>query len=341
MKHPIVFIIAAAMILSSLPVFSQESPDDSEKLFTEGVKYFKKGQYEEALDMFLETYRMTPHWKLKYNIAMCYYEMKDEIKAAGELSEFLEEGGEDIPEKQKKLSDKTLGELKKKLGIARIIGDVAGMVVTIDGSPVEGVESGKDIFLAPGSHLVEISFDQNVVLDEEITLDPGGSVELRPEKKAPVVEPEVVEPEEEPAAPEPAVQAVADEKEPAGTGKKRMAAWGVLAGALASLAAGGVMGGMAMKEKGDMTDARDEYLDIYRTNFAEAERLKEEGDDHYDKAKGYALAADVLFPLGGALAVTSIILFVVSRKEKKKKIGPASGAGVFWTGNALAVEFSF
>jgi hypothetical protein len=158
-----------------------------------------------------------------------------------------------------------------------------------------------------------------VILDEEITLEAGTAREI--------VTTVVKSGDEEEAEIKVEETETVEETLPVGDGawkKQRHAAYGLLAGAVVSLIVGGVLGGLVIKEKGLMRDAEDAYMDEYEgaADPDELARLKKDQDDHYDTAKGYAMGANILFPLGGALAVTSIVLFAVSARKKKKESQP-------------------
>jgi hypothetical protein len=127
-----------------------------------------------------------------------------------------------------------------------------------------------------------------------------------------------------------------------GKGKAMLSAGiGLIAVGAASLIVGGVLGGLVFPEKSEMDKAYDDYMDEYngaRDPDTLAD-LKKDRDDHYDTAKGYAMGANVLIPLGGALAVTAIVLLVLGTK-KSKEARPAT-AGLLLGPSSLTLDVRF
>ena len=321
---------------------AQEEADEVEAAkvhFNAGVKFFNDGKIDEALKEFKVSYKLKPHWKIRFNIAMCYYEKKSFVDAAREMSKFLNEGGSEIPEKQKAMSTDVLTEARKNVGIIKFSGQMEGTTIQVDGKEVTELEAGQQIYTLPGKHHIFVQYKDKVILDEEIELEAGMAREIVTtvvsEGGTEEVEVKVEETGtggEKPLPPPPGE----------GKGKAmRNAGIGLIVVGAAGLIVGGVLGGLVFKEKSDMEKAEDDYMDEFNggrdpDTLADLEKAQ---DDHYDKAKGYAMGANVLIPLGGALVVTSIVLLVLGTK-KSKEARPAT-AGLLLGPSSLALDVRF
>jgi tetratricopeptide (TPR) repeat protein len=49
--------------------------------FQQANRLYEKGEYSEALSLYLEIEKTTPHWKLFYNMGNCYYKSGDYVRA--------------------------------------------------------------------------------------------------------------------------------------------------------------------------------------------------------------------------------------------------------------------
>jgi hypothetical protein len=322
MKYLLTLLCLAAGLAFIRAAAAQDEMEAAKEHFGKGVEYFNKGDYGEALKEFKVSYKLKPHWKIRFNVGMCYYELKRHVEAAREISKFLEEGGSDIPAKQQDKAKEILSEAKKNVGIIKFSGDMESTLVKVDGEEVTELEMGQQIFTEPGRHAIFVQYKDQVILDEEITLDAGTAREI----VTTVVQSGEGE-EAEVKVEEAGTEEGALPEVPDGAWKKqRYAAYGLLAGAAATLVVGAVLGGLVFKEKGLMEDAEDAYMEEFdgARDPDELARLEKEQGDHYDTARGYAMGANILIPLGGALAVTSIVLFAVSARKKKKESRPLS-----------------
>ncbi len=325
----LLFFVAVLFCHAAL---SQKEPKDSAKdHFYKGLGLFHAEKYSEALEEFEASYQVHPHWKFRYNIAMCHYLLNHNTKAAAMIAAFLEEGKDEIPLEQVNQAKDVLAELKKKTGTLRLKGKLGASAVIVDGKVLEGVTSGNDIYLSPGKHTVKIVLGKNAVIEEEIVLEAGkvkdinvkvvgdepvetivpGGKEDSDDGKIDLMVKETAD-----------VEAVPGPYAAKGTKKKmsttRIAAWATLAGGLGLWLGCAVTGGLVFSEKSAMRDAEDEYREVFESDptSERLDELMEERDDHYEKGNDLVLASNVLFGLGSAFMAAMAVLFIVSEKAK-------------------------
>ena len=323
-----------ALVLLTVSVIGHaQTPEEKEKSkehFSEGVTLYDGKKYAAALEEFNAAYSFYPHWKILYNIGMCYLELGDQPNAATKLSTFIEKGGEEINPEALKDVKKILDELRSKLGVIRLIGNYEGGMLLIDGNEKKRGGEGKDIFMKPGVHQVKFIRDDATVLDQKITIEAGEDREVFVKKYEPPEEETEKKPEEE-------EEAVGEEEkadiEPLDKGKKTnrgmsTAGWALLGIGLAAIVGGAVTGGLTFHEKNGLTDAEDEYIERQEASAppAELDEIKSKRDDHYDRGMQYGIASTALLGAGAAAVVLTAILIPLSKKsgsaEKKTSLKP-------------------
>jgi len=322
-KDVVCFLLVLSLSAWSAAVLAQEAGGDTDeksekakKHFSRGVYLFQEGNVADALVEFNASYKLHPHWKILYNIGSCYMELGDFPKAATKLSYFIEEGGSEISSDVMVEVADTLRDLKSKLGIIRLTGDFEGTTLLINDRPDKRGGEGKEVFVSPGLHRIKLLRGDNVVIEKEIAINAGQEKEIFVVESSTPGGENVVEVKD--------VKTVEGEgggtEEPVEKPKRGMrnAAYASLAAALACLLAGGVTGGLALKEKNDMKDVEKEYKDIAQPTSAEYDQFTSERDSHYDKAMSYSIASTVFFAVGGAAAVMTAVFFPLAYRSKGK-----------------------
>lgn len=319
-------LIAAAFLASSGVLAVDDKTQKAEDHFNSGVAFFGNGEYADALIKFSASYKIMPHWQIRFNIGMCHYKLGNDLEAARELSSFIEEGGEDIPSKQYEQAAKFLSELEKKTGILMVYGLTEDAIVDIEGEEFRELENGKKIYLLPGEYHVVITAKNRVLVDKNETIKAGGIKEIY----AAFIEMEIEKGDEEkpedingkkPKETHEKIKTI-QEKTTLKAGKKKIiAAWATIGASGGLIIAGSVMGALLLNEKSKMRDVEDEYLSLHDegASSAELEGLWNKRDSIYSKGMNFSIAADILLASGGVLAVTSLTLFLLSKKDKVKE----------------------
>ncbi|MBW2526622.1 MAG: tetratricopeptide repeat protein [Deltaproteobacteria bacterium] len=178
-------ISGVTLMTASGPAMAQ--PADAEtkaaalKAFKAGKKAFDAGDYDTALTHFKEADRVYPGASPKHKIAVCLDKMgrvKDAIAAYGAL---VDSGpGPKYAARVRESKDR-VAELEQQLAsmpgkITLIIepADAAGLAVTVDGSPAEGME----LELEGGDHTVVVEATGMEQVTRQITVEPGESQEV-------------------------------------------------------------------------------------------------------------------------------------------------------------------
>jgi tetratricopeptide (TPR) repeat protein len=291
--YPVVILL----ISFSTNSFAQSESDLAETHFKAATAYYNQGKYEKALEEFNEAYRLMPLPEITFNIAQCHERLGDIEKAIEIYNKYIEEkpDAKDLQAVKDKIEN--LVERLESTGIHVTVAE-EGATIFVDGqdvatSPLDGL-----IKVAPGSHELKVEKEGFQTFTMKFSVSAGltqsATVTLTPHSGKTGGEGEGGE--EGGEEPEPV-------KKPGMAGY--YAGYGV-SGAV--LIAGGAMGVMAL-------------VNVQKANDAVDNADPGTYNDRKDKAKKFALAADVMIPVGVAgLVITSIILGVKKPWKEKKKV---------------------
>lgn len=342
------FSLVACLVFWGPRGIAQTTEDKTEakEYFARGVALFDEGKFSEALAEFEKSYELYSHWKILRNIGMCHYSLGHDISAATTLGDFLDQGGSDIEPAAMSEVMQIVKGLETKLGVFKLTGNYAEVELVIDGAEHARGAEGKDIYLEPGVHHVKVAKGEKVILEKNIVIEAGEEKEVfitpyasAEEKEADKTGGAALEFEagKTQAASQPDAGPEADR---AKGGGMRKAGWSMLGIAALTLACGSVTGGLTIREKNLMKDARAEYMEKLDTESdAELDRLKAAMDDHYDRGMKYSIASSVLFGVGGAAALAAVILLPLSYRKggKERKTALAVSPGI----RSLALTLNF
>jgi tetratricopeptide (TPR) repeat protein len=331
------FGLVACLALCSPPGLAQTAEDKTEakEHFAQGVALFDEGKFSEALAEFEKSYELYSHWKILRNIGMCHYSLGHAVSAATTLGDFLDQGGGDIEPAAMNEVMQIIKGLKAKLGVFKLTGNYSEVELVIDGAEQARGAEGKDIYLEPGVHHVKVAKGEKEILEKNIMIEAGEEMEVFITPYASTEEKKTdktgdAAPEIEAAKAPVELQPDASPEADRGKGGMKKAGWSMLGVAALALACGSVMGGLTIREKNLMKDARAEYMEKLDTApDAELDRLKASMDDHYDRGLKYSIASSVLFGVGGAAALAAVILLPLSYRkdgqEKKRNLSVSPG----------------
>ncbi len=299
-------IMACLTMLLAAPAGRAGNPkSESKQYFQKGIKLFNSGAIEEALVEFHKAYVAYPHWKIRKNIGLCYMQLGDNVLALQELYGYLEEGKNELSEKEKQAVMNVIFSILEKVGIIRFTMIPPSAKVILDGQVNSDAGFGKDIYVDPGLHVISVMNDQDQLLyREEMMIQAGDQKEIDVSKTTSDLE---SSPEE--VSQIPTWQEVGPPKE-----KKlkvlHPAIFGVSVGLTVGMLAACIgTGAKALAINKEFKDTFDQD---------EQDRLKEEG-------KKYETVTNALIGTTAALAAVSLTLFFFTdfKGNRKKKETPA------------------
>jgi uncharacterized membrane protein len=321
----------AALVLFTL--FAQLSPSqaktEAQGLLTEGSALYERGDYAGALEKFTAAYAAYPSPKLMFNIGQADRDLSRPVEALEAFEKFLAGAIDASPET---IADarSSVTELREKLGRIQIVCERTGAEVSIDGKSVGLTPVLSPMWATPGRHQVTARHASAALALENVDVVAGAmqTVVLQLHALAPAVvaapvpKPEAVpEPEAIPKSEVPKPEAVPEPEttpsppssldlraSPAPDAARDLGWWlgrkwtWVAAGSTVLLAAGAISAGVAMQRKFSTLDGECGSSASPRTGCDE---------NQIAAVRSRQIAANVLWSLTGAAAVTTAVLFYI------------------------------
>lgn len=333
-------IVALASTLWSNEVLAQPSATDratAEALFDQALTEMDAGNPQAACPKLEESQRLDPGVGTLLYLAACYEKVG---RSASAWATFMEAGyaaeAAGQPDR-KQVADDNAARLKptlSKLIIDVAQRDTAGLEINNDGNDVNQALWGSEIPVDPGKHRITASAPGRTSWEQEVDVPAGPGVvsvlvpALAEDPNAmvgpappPQPQPSATEP---PAAAPPA--ATPSDEDPGAS--QRTWGWIGVAGGSALLVGGGIFSFLAVADNGRADDAcrRDDPT-----------LCSERGVDLSDSAQTKATMATVLGGLGGAVAITGVVLVFTAPDSNTAtlELAPvwlAQGAGVTMEG---------
>ena len=123
----------------------------------QGNQLFDKGQFSAALEKFRQANGLFPSAELQLNLGLTREQLKQLPEATGHFEAFLGQvDGQAFPRRVQAVQAK-LAALKKKICSLTIRSDAAGALVKVDGRTVGATPLPAPVYLAPGSHRLELT----------------------------------------------------------------------------------------------------------------------------------------------------------------------------------------
>jgi tetratricopeptide (TPR) repeat protein len=275
---------------------SQEETARAREAYKRGQEYFEAGQHHDAEAAFREAYAAVPNPVVLLSVGECQKRAGKNAEAVETFERYLEEkpDAKDRAEVEAKIE-----EIKSLPATLVVTTDPPGAKISIDGSD-SGKVSPADIDVAPGEHTVELTLDSGESVTRTLEAGFGARHELVVEIGAEnLVDPFAGKGGD-------VYGAMPGEQEPEDRGESSVAPWIVMSVGGAVLAAGTILGVMALSEESDFNE--------------------DPSTDSADRGEQMALFADVAFGVGAVAIVTGVVL-LLTEGEPATEDDSLAGAG--------------
>jgi hypothetical protein len=294
--------------------------DPAEVLFDRGVAEMEAGRYEEACPPIEQSYRLDPRLGTLFTLAECEAKRGLIATAVKRYEEYLSEHGKLPRDKKSKQGDRGLVArrqidlLRPQLPQLTLVLPPAApsdMQVLCDGAAVERGAPSAPMTLDPGAHVITTSAPQHASTEVRLKLARGQQMRLDLTLGAALAAspPPLARASSDPPA---QAKAPAEGDSPSPSGR-RIGAYVTGGVGLAGLVLGGVLGGLALAEKGTVDDlckptADPGTLGCHGDGYAASQRMQTLG-----------LWSTVGLGVGAAASVAAIILFATEPGRPKKE----------------------
>lgn len=100
---------------SSTAVGEEDTTEKARARFFQGVELYKEASFEAALAEFKQAYQLSPSYRVLYNIAQTYFELRDYANAFLALKEYVEQGGGELSPARRAQVDELNHKLEKRV----------------------------------------------------------------------------------------------------------------------------------------------------------------------------------------------------------------------------------
>jgi hypothetical protein len=316
--------IAVAAPSPDAPVTTSAS-DDAKKAqakvkLVEGGELLKQGEYRSALSLFQEAYALVPSPKIFYNFGLAYMNLGRTTEAIESFERFLDEAADASPDARAS-AERRKSELIPKIGSLVIHCETDGAEISIDGRTYGTTPRKNPVRLDPGPHSLVIEkapappFTKNLNLRAGERLIVEAKIWVAPVRQAvtDAIPPPAIKPIVEPPPPAPETPTL---------GLKKKVAIGLGVAGVLGLAFGTYQQSVASGKYQDFNSyvapntlmKCDADSRVVAHGGGMCPTLLTDGDSA-------SLRAKIGFVAGGVLAASSVVLFVLSRREHQE---PAS-----------------
>jgi len=110
----------------------EDAIEQARASFHEGVELYKEGSFEAALAEFQKANQISPSYRVLYNIAQTYFEIRDYVNSFTTLKDYLQQGGDEIPAARRTQVDELNRKLKKRIAYLEIDCDLNDADIRVD-----------------------------------------------------------------------------------------------------------------------------------------------------------------------------------------------------------------
>ncbi|WP_394827263.1 PEGA domain-containing protein [Pendulispora albinea] len=184
-------LLFALLVSSSSLAFGQEPPPappagkaaehpanamaEARKRHDLGLKLYDDGNYEAARIEFERAFALAPSHRILYNIALAYRALNNYVDALNTFERYLAEGGSEIQPDRRARVEKDIAELRSRIARVRVITNVPGVEISIDGIVVGKAPLTKPLPVNPGVR--KVSGQAPGYLPRTITITVGSTDE--------------------------------------------------------------------------------------------------------------------------------------------------------------------
>jgi hypothetical protein len=320
-------VLAALVLASALagaparaqpvaPTASAAELAAARQLFGEALRAEDEGRWREALDTFQRVAKVTLSPALRYHVGLCHEHVGELVEALNAFELAMAEGEEKrtplVVTEARAHADAIRPRIARV--VVRVPADATGVVITIDGRPINAALAGTSMPIDPGARRVTVrAANHALTFEASIALQPGESRQLDAvlgEKAAPAPAPTAV------AAPPPPPPVAPPAPRPEAPAPRRnLGPVLAVGGVTAVLTIGAVAAGIAAHV--DYTQYLGENVTPPTASFQQRSELRREGITKAWVSTGLTL---------GAVAAGAATIYLLVRHSSEPAPHPAGAA---------------
>ena len=138
--------------------------------FERGLALATQYNYAQALQEFLEAYRLRPHFAVLYNIGQAYIALGLPVDAVAALEHYLAAGKEEIPAERAQQVHSQVAAEKALIADVTLTVNPSGAAIQIDGHDIGRAPLADPVRLAAGKHLISVAMPDGTQLSRPVIL---------------------------------------------------------------------------------------------------------------------------------------------------------------------------
>lgn len=149
----------------NIPLASAQSKNPEPRtaalvLAREGARFYNQGNYQAALEKFIQAHELFPSPKLFFNLGQAYRGLSLHSKALESFEQFLKDVHDDSREYREQATSQ-VAELNTKVTRIAVACNRSGSTVSIDGVKRGTIPLPKPIYVDPGPHSLKLDWEHN------------------------------------------------------------------------------------------------------------------------------------------------------------------------------------
>ena len=191
---------------ASLPSAYAQPADDAttraaRARFEEGVRFFDKGDFENARAAFLQAYVLKKHPAVLLNLALSCQKGSHPLEASKYFQQFLRESSQ-LTEAKRTEAERGLADVRTKLGRIEVVAH-PGAEIFVGTERVGTAPLREPVDVDPGTHVVSAKTPEGVTTEQKVATSAGQKVTVKLGEAAKGAEPPPVAPPPPPAKTDP------------------------------------------------------------------------------------------------------------------------------------------
>jgi len=146
-------ILLAGTARAEEPAANQDKKAQARVKLVEGDRLLKLGEFQQALSAFRDAYELYPSPKIRYNFGLAYEGMGRNADALEAFDAFLVQATDASPETRDR-AVAARNTLLGRVGTLRVVADVEGAAIIVDGRDMGKTAPARELRLDPGPHLL-------------------------------------------------------------------------------------------------------------------------------------------------------------------------------------------
>ncbi len=288
---------------AAAPAADTTDTTDARQHFGDGLKLYKDGDFDAALVQFERAYAIKPNYKVLYNIAQTYFQLREYVEARDDMARYLKEGGTAIDPERQAAASKDLADLEKRLAKVTLTVNVAGATVLVDGKKVGTTPLSEPIAVSEGQRTISVEAPNRGARQRLIRVAGGENQALTLDF--------------EEAPPPVLAKPISAPPEPKASSGLGAGFWATAIGAVALGAGAGVTGYLALNASNDNKNQIKEF-GVSQSKL----------DDSNNRAKTLALTSDILSGAAIVCAGVAVVILITSpHHADAAQVGLSMGPG--------------